>query len=716
MLKKFLLVLSLIILSLFGLNHMYYYNGDYYIPSTKETSCISKSIGKDLYLKENNEYKVFNMKGVNVGMGHPGHFAPELATPKEDYLRWFQQIQDLGANTIRIYTIGSPAFYEALYDYNINNSTPLYLIQGINIDEKLMTSSYSAYDNEFYGPFFDTCKNAIDIIHGRHKIHTKESLTPITYEKDVSPWIYNYILGPEWDVSLIEYTNSSLPQAKQFNGTYLYTSDANNFEIFLTGIANAMITYETEKYANQHTIAFPSGPFTDPFDYHEKIRSSFNKNAKFNIEHIYSHSTFMGGLYTAYNVYPYFPEFVHYEKGGRKTPNTYQTYLNRLVEFHTYPVVISEFGIPTSRGRASFEENRKLSRDQGRVSEKKQGEALISMCKDIDKADCAGKIVFNWQDEWFKNSWNTAQFINTESLPYWHNIQNNAQCFGLLSFEPGKKKSTCYVDGDNREWTKKDLVIDSDKYQLSMKYDFRNIYFLVKTSSFNFSKNKLYLAIDTTPKTGSKVVKQFNLKTEKNSDFILEINGKKNSRLWVQDRYNIPNIVYSNQIRPLTELTNIVPEKESTNFEKIPMVLREYSYFKDDKPISFQRYNPNNPAHYYALIKTHETGKLTYGNSNPKSKNFNSLADFCAGDGFVEIRLPWQLLNFADPSEMLIHDDYYKNHGVKYLQIDHINVGAGDGSSTIEMVPFALEPLGKNPEYHERLKQSYYILQDYWTK
>jgi hypothetical protein len=112
----------------------------------------------------------------------------------------------------------------------------------------------------------------------------------------------------------------------------------------------------------------------------------------------------------------------------------------------------------------------------------------------------------------------------------------------------------------------------------------------------------------------------------------------------------------------------------------------------------------------------YETGKLTYGNANPASKGFNSLADFCAGDGFVEIKIPWQLLNFADPTKMYIHDDYYEVYGVEYLKINHMNVGAGDGSTEIKMEKFNLTPIGKKPEYHERLKESYYILKDYWTK
>ena len=119
------------------------------------------------------------------------------------------------------------------------------------------------------------------------------------------------------------------------------------------------------------------------------------------------------------------------------------------------------------------------------------------------------------------------------------------------------------------------------------------------------------------------------------------------------------------------------------------------------------------------MYETYETGALRHGIANPESEDFDSLADFCFTSQGAEIRIPWQLLNFANPSEMLIHDDYYENFGVEYLHIDEMWVGLAAGDAPefrIPMASSALEGWGKTVTYHERLKVSYYILQDYWAE
>ena len=83
----------------------------------------------------------------------------------------------------------------------------------------------------------------------------------------------------------------------------------------------------------------------------------------------------------------------------------------------------------------------------------------------------------------------------------------------------------------------------------------------------------------------------------------------------------------------------------------------------------------------------------------------------------MEIKLPWQLLNFTDPSRMMIHDDYYENYGVEHMKISEMYLGvSGRTKDRIEMKPVELKGWNEKVTSHERLKSSYYMLKDYWTK
>ena len=712
--KKYLYIIFISILCYLLYDYGVYYNGGIYLPHVGEVHSFTKAQDEKLWIDKGDGFEVFDIRGVNLGLGKPNKFATEYSITKEEYFRWFKQIQDLGANVIRTYTIAHEDFYEAFYEYNKDNTKPLYLIHGVWVDDYLLNSRLNAFDDQFYNEFLNSCKDVVDIVNGRHKTLKLHKVGSQTYKNDISPWVYGYIIGVEWEDGIVAFTDRTGPQKDQFKGEYLYTEDASNFEIFLAEIGDKMIDYETSKYGKQRSLAFSNWPTTDPFEYDEKVALQIKKFSKIDTENIKASKKFVGGQYASYHIYPYYPEFMHFVDSTIE--NTYLAYLEKVAKHHKMPVVISEFGVPSSRGMASYEQNKDLGRNQGGMSEKGQGDALVSMYKNIKDSGCAGGIVFIWQDEWFKRNWNTIPFIDLNATIYWSDYQTNEQNFRLLSFDPGKEKSVCYVDGNKSDWKQEDLVINKDDYKLSIKYDEKFVYFLAEKEGFNFKQDKLYIPIDTTPKSGSKYIEQYKINTPHPTDFLIEVDNKDNSRMWVQERYNTTNAIYGhNLIHDYNPYENPYA-KDSPRFNKIKLILHELNYFNKGESIPFSRFDFSRKGDHYYLLQSYEAGKLTYGNANPKSYDFNSLADFAFGNGFVEIKLPWQLLNFADPSEMKIHDDYYEHYGVEYMKINHMNVGIGGDGKDIEMKRFNLEGWGKNPEYHERLKDSYYILKDYWKK
>ncbi|MEG0318759.1 MAG: hypothetical protein RR627_02545 [Niameybacter sp.] len=697
--KKFIMMgLACIILYLIG-DYLYYDTNLYSFRTEQEVTSQTKTIGKTIYLEQEGQFEPFEIKGVNMGVGIPGHYATEYAISKETYMRWFKYIQEMGANTIRVYTILADAFYEAVYEYNKENEQPLYILHGLWVNDYVQNSHKDAYDKDFLDVFIEDGKDLIDVIHGRKKLALGSGRENERYKRDISPWVIGYILGVEWEDVTVAYTDHMQVENNHYVGDYMYTTeDATPFEAMLAQVGDTMIAYETKRYGTQRLMAFSNWPTTDPLEYGEEVLKRFDKIAKVDVEHIQMTEAFRGGTFASYHVYPYFPDYLEYEedttlyKDQTGQMNTYQAYLKKINDHHTMPVIISEFGIPTSRGMASKDIN--TGRNQGNMSEDDQAEALVTCYEDIKAAGCAGSVVFIWQDEWFKRTWNTMHGVNLQHTAYWSDYQTNEQYFGLLSFDPGKEQSICYVDGDIAEWSVADRVFETKDLALSMKYDEKFIYLLAYKKGFK-EDEKLYIPIDTTPQSGSRYEERSGLKFDRAADFVLEIDGRANSRVWVQERYEVLRAIYAEETEGINAYET-PPAPDSSVFKPIQLILQNRE----------------------AQEVTYETGLLTYGNANPYEEGYNSLADFCFSGDYVEIKLPWQLLNFSNPSKMMIHDDYYKHYGVEEIPIKKMYVGIGTASqeTPITLKAFNLKGWSNKPTYHERLKPAYFAMQELWRE
>jgi len=721
-LKKYIITVSVIILVLLSFDWLHFHEGLYIdFGDTETVETFMKADEQGIYIKKDGNFMPFEIKGVNLGSGLPGEWATSFSVSEETYLRWFRYIQDMGANTIRVYTIQNDTFYNAFYKYNENNKNPLYLLHGVWVNDYVLNSHRDAYSKDFYDTFLENSKIMVDVIHGKRKLNLGRvaSAGHGTYKKDISNWVIGYILGVEWDDATVAYTDDlykGIDEYSSYKGKYMYTSaDATPFETMLTMVGDKVVEYETERYGTQRLVAFSNWPTTDPFEYPKIIKDFFLKCARVNVEHIKTTDEFISGQFASYHVYPYYPYYLSFAEdwsvfglGSKDTykdeqgrVNAYRAYLTMLNNHHTMPVVISEFGVSTGRGMAQVDKD--TGRNQGNTSEQAQGKALVECWNDIKTTGCNGGCVFTWQDEWFKRTWNTMHAVNLTRTAYWSDYQTNEQYFGLLSFDPGNEKSVCYVDGDVSEWTENDIIQSGD-IELSLKYDEKFVYFLVKKDGLDIENETLYIPLDITPKSGSNYCKNFGVRFDRDADFVILLNGKDDSRIMVQERYEALRSTYSKDIYKYdTYFKENIPDKNSLKFVNIDLILRTAVALS--------------PETKETVAESYETGKLLYGNANPESKDFNSLADFCARGDYIEIKLPWQLLNFSDPSKMQIHDDYYDdNYGIEYINIDEIYAGIGTEKERIALKPFKLKGWGNKVTYHERLKSSYYIMQKLWKE
>ena len=747
--KKFILGVCIIVLCLFIGFYAYYVMGMYVdVDPGAPVTTFMKADEDTIYMERGGEYIPFEIRGVNMGVGIPGEWATDYAIDVETYKRWFGYIQDLGANTIRVYTILQDDFYNAFYEYNTAHEEageePLWLIHGVWVNDYVQFSHRDAYDDEFLQTLLEDSRTLVDILHGKRVLSLGRGLGSGSYRRDVSPWVIGYILGVEWEDVTVAYTDQKYPERSVYEGKYMRTEPgASPFEAMLAQAGDNIIEYESTRYKQQRLIAFSNWPTTDPFYYSPATTFYRSKYSSINVENITPTENFISGYFASYHVYAYYPDYLeldmeaaayreedlieaygesryenilkvisnmgaadiydyigegdYYDSQGRL--NTYRAYLSALNNFHNIPVVISEYGVTTGRGMAQVDRN--TNRNQGHMTEQEQGQALVDCYIDIMDTGSAGSCVFTWQDEWFKRTWNTMHAVDLDRTPYWSDYQTNEQYFGLLTFDPGWEQSVSYTDGDPSEWTEGDLVWSGDEGDLYMKYDEKFLYFYGDARS-----GPVYIPIDTTPKSGSTYCQNYDLHFDRGVDFVISIDGEDNSRVVVQERYEVLRAMFSEEYYKLNAyFADNIPDADTPVFKEIslPLILENLLPPADKNLPLGERY---------------ETGKLRMGNGNPESADFDSLTDFCfTPGGGVEIRIPWQLLNFADPSVMNIHDDYYEHYGIEYIQIEELYVGVCTvgGASRVQLAPLALEGWGNDPTYHERLKESYYILRDYWA-
>lgn len=684
-----------------------------------------------LQVFKDGEWEDLLIKGVNMGISKPGYFPGEAAITKSEYLRWFKQIGEMNANAIRIYTIHPPSFYEALLDYNSTAEQPLYLFHGVWVEEEPLDASADAFDEKNTKRLDKAIKDTVDLIHGNATIKEKTGHASGRYTADVSPYVIGWVLGIEWNPEVVVSTNEKHEAMTDYKGNYLNTKGASPFEIWVAEMMDDTVSYEMDQYNWQRPVSFTNWVTTDLLEHPaEPSREEDLVSVDPNV--IELNDEYYAGQFASYHIYPYYPDFLNYEeeyvnyvdKDGEK--NNYAGYLNALRKVHSMPVLVAEFGVPASRGMTH---RNVYGMNQGFNSEEEQGNTDAKLFKNIVSENYAGGLVFSWQDEWFKRTWNTMDHDNSDRRPFWSNDQTNEQQFGLLSFDPGNEL-TIKVDGDVQDWEEAEIEplyqsVKGNFKSLSMTSDEKYIYFRLdykNMSEEQLEREKTMLVFDTVSGQGSKQLSvEPELKTSSGIDFILNLAGVNQSRLTVQSHYDSFYYQYGEDLE-LLKKQEYAKDKDNDIFHPIRLALnKELTFPSQNKTLPFDSY---------------ETGLLTYGNANSESKDYNSLSDFIVKDNTIEIRLPWALFNVKDPSTKEMMGDMWKSGIKASKKVEGLKVGVVMYEGNVEESDVSITSISDTapemqdnllpvnqfyefdwekwdePNYHERLKQSYYILQD----
>lgn len=622
-----------------------------------DTNYISKVDDGVFQIYKDDEWKKIIIKGVNIG--------PVSSDIKEkDYIKWFHEIGEMNANSIRVNTLQSPEFYNALITYNKNTEKPIYLFQGVLIDDVLLNEIQDPFKLDNIVLFKEAIDKTIDVIHGKEE----------KYNSDVSHYLMGYIIGVKWDPQVVDYTNRNREDKKEFEGQFIYTEGARPFENFLANVMDHALAYEKEQYKWQHPISFTNSVTTDILTHpYEPLRDQDFASINPNVIKTKDKSA---GQFASYAVYPYYPEFLNldpkYTKyiDHRGKVNNYAGYLKDLISAHEIPVIISEFGLPSSRGLSNISVH---GYNKGLLTEVEQGTLLSNLFEDIVVQGGAGGFISTWQDEWDN----------------WSDAQNSNEQFGILSFDRLKVK----VDGDLNDWNKNkveplysiDKKTENRIKSLYVDHDERYLYLAIQYNDLKNTNLDTLIFLDTIKEQG-KNSNPFNENVIVNgTDYLIHISSSGISRIMVSDNSN----------------------DETNAFNPIKLVLNEeIAHYKTGQKLPSMSY---------------ETGILREGNGNPDSKYYDSLTDYNISkeNNLIELRIPWSLIGFNDPSTKNITENL-KVGGIR------INVAAYNSSSLAE---YSILPNSETPEERiytwenwdqpfksERLKTSYSIIKDMFSK
>ena len=694
-------------------------------------------------------FRPFFVKGVNLGTALPGRFPAEFPDDPALYRTWFDQIGELGANVVRLYTLHPPSLYRALAEHNRERpAQKLWLVQGAWTE----LPDNDDYDGSFRDGFVAEIHRVVDAVHGNLELPARPGHASGRYDADVSGDLLAWLVGREWEpYSVIAYERivGREPRPRRPAGDLVQpTAQASPFEAWLASICDETATYETARYRMQHPVGYVSWPTLDPLVHPteataeeetairrargqpspEPIREYDNDAVQLDARHIVATAEFRAGFYASYHAYPYYPDFMMLEPSyaaarDAEGVSRYSGYLRELKAHHgDQPVLIAEFGVPASRGIAHLQPE---GQHHGGHTAPEQGRIDARLFRNIHDTGMAGGILFSWMDEWFKRNWIVFDLESpAERKPLWLNALDAEENYGLLGAWPGEAGWKIVLDGRGDDWTGvpalygagaagssgrrlAGLRVASDEAYIYLRVDFDPPW--AGPDPLDWKGTRLLVGIDTydARRGDHRFPAPLTLTTPVGLEFLAEFAGRQGAKLLVARPYD----PFANRLR------RPWASQERSDGDFISMMV----------PTNRDRFGRDGT---WYPAKSYEGSALRYGSMDPDSPLADTLAEWIVSPGgdFLETRLPWGALNVTDPSSLrVLHEETARGglaetRETEGFRFDVVLAGAAAGASVSRLPGSApASPADypvyrwsgwQQPRYHLQLKDSYWILKD----
>jgi len=637
------------------------------------------------------------VKGINIGPALPGKFASEPPEDEATWSAWLSDASELGANAIRVYTLQPPAFYRALAAHNEQRpENRLWLLQGVWAD---LPSNDDFDDVRYVSGFEREIARVIDAVHGDLILDPERGTARGVFDTDVSSSTLAWIVGREWEPFAVAGFLGHRPGTCQYAGQFVSVAQGNAMECWIGRMLDYAAGYEANRHNAMRPVTFANWPTLDPLHHPteatrgeedqlrhqltgrplpERTVPAWDDDAvSIDAKVISGTADFGPGVFASYHIYPNFPYFINLEPAYAEVadsegPLRYAGYLRELKAHHgSQPVLVAEFGMSSSRGVAHVQPE---GLDHGGHDEADAMKQSARLLRAIHAERMAGGVAFEFMDEWFKGTWSTSPFeIPEDHRPRWFNAESPEQSYGIFANRP---VAPVRVDGDASDWSDQPLLAEATPAKigwsalrgLKATYDAGWLYLMLETMGTtepDWSSTRIAIGLDTyDEQRGERALPApAGCATATGVEFAVILAGPDDSQLLVT-----PTYLQRHPAESSGRIEIYSPEQPAGRFVPPSLETNRERYTRDGRRIP--------PIHV-------APGRLRFGSLDPASGMFDTRSDVAVGPGgVIELRLPWALLNFADPSSgrVLHHEPGASAVGTRETGHVRIYACAVDGS------------------------------------
>lgn len=344
------------------------------------------AIDGDTFLRDG---KPFQVRGACYSPVYPGESnrsKPRAANIASD----FAKMREIGINTINLYrTLDAQKIYPEAAKQD------LAILQGIWIDQEVD----NLQESRFKKAVKRRIKNAIDNVH---KLRGG----------DYTSTILGFWLGGELDPYTIEMTDAR-SDVSYYEGKHYKIKNASPTECFFAEMCDFGREYAIQTYGRSYFFSHINWPPTE-----KQFDLSFLD-------------------FLMFDVYSFWPFELTKYKPGSYSGTSYQGYLEDLRrQYKGVPLIISEFGYSTAPENTNEAGN----------NQRDQAIGLAARWHDIITVEppIAGGCIFEWNDEWSKQSASAKRFTRNEDFNY-HQRDDSEEWFGIMQID-GPSKSNYKVE------------------------------------------------------------------------------------------------------------------------------------------------------------------------------------------------------------------------------------------------------------------------------